>query len=338
MTMKNLPSVELFLIIICCLNRRETKKSINPPKTLISLKNFNFNTKNANNSKVDYLYCDEEISHINQNSKSFDDSTKFAKKRRKISKIRFIAWNQKSIVEDNDSKIYKHKLKRMQKKESFDHWSTPLLNHKIIPRQRSKMIDWMVEWFSIFNKNNETFFLSTYLFDIFLQKTDFTLNDSDVHLIGICCIFIASKFCDIIPISLYDIWVKISHKVFGPNIIRKTEYEIMKTIDWNLNKVTPFHFISHFIKSMRESTIKENQNITLKTVDEKLMTDNSSESNNQSPMKEAYDTLEIVAIQYSKISIINEALLKFKPSEISLASLLNAIKYISETGYTWNKK
>lgn len=51
--------------------------------------------------------------------------------------------------------------------------------------------------------------------DFFFKKYTYTLYDKDVHLIGISCIYIASKFNDIYHIPLETIYEKVGHKKFS---------------------------------------------------------------------------------------------------------------------------
>mmetsp|Transcript_12347 Transcript_12347/g.14112 ORF Transcript_12347/g.14112 Transcript_12347/m.14112 type:complete len:127 (+) Transcript_12347:850-1230(+) len=58
--------------------------------------------------------------------------------------------------------------------------------------------------------------------------------------------------------------------------------------------------------------------------------DNISES-----AKIVIDSLKIATLQLAKMAIINDKLVSFKPSEIALASLMNAVSYLKDTGYLY---
>lgn len=91
------------------------------------------------------------------------------------------------------------------------------------PKLRARMVDWMVECLTVFKKREETFFLSAYLLDYYLSKTDRTHVNGDVHLLGMCSMFIASKFCDIYFVNLFELCDKIGHSSYGPKFVKKTE-------------------------------------------------------------------------------------------------------------------
>lgn len=70
------------------------------------------------------------------------------------------------------------------------------------------MIDWMIEVFASHNKeysnNDLTFFRAVNLLDAYLRSS-YNLNESDMYLIGVTCILIASKIEDIYQISIHTI-------------------------------------------------------------------------------------------------------------------------------------
>ena len=102
--------------------------------------------------------------------------------------------------------------------------------HKINPYIRTKMVDWMIEVLSVFDSSEETFFLSVNIMDLFLWKTQTIYKNENVHLIGVGCMFIASKFQEIYPISLKMFEHRIGHDQFKASDIKKMEAKIFKDI------------------------------------------------------------------------------------------------------------
>ena len=88
-------------------------------------------------------------------------------------------------------------------------------NHKIEDQVRTKMVDWMIEVLHAYKSDTQTLFLSVNLMDTFIKKTSKTLDNSDIHLIGITCMYIMSKFEDVIPLRILSVHQKISHKTFS---------------------------------------------------------------------------------------------------------------------------
>lgn len=77
------------------------------------------------------------------------------------------------------------------------------------------MIDWMVEVLTTFKASEQCFFTAVTLMDRYFKKTDFILGSSDLHLIGVTTMFIASKYEDVVQFSLETIVQKVGHSKFS---------------------------------------------------------------------------------------------------------------------------
>ena len=80
-----------------------------------------------------------------------------------------------------------------------------LFRHKIIPDIRTKMVNWMCEIFYAYKSNFQTYYIAVDIMDKYFNYSKRKLKNKDVHLIGLTCIFIASKYEDIIPFSMKNI-------------------------------------------------------------------------------------------------------------------------------------
>ena len=125
-----------------------------------------------------------------------------------------------------------------------------LSGHDITERMRVKMIDWMIEVLTNYKCEESTYFLSVNLMDRYFKLCNKTLKPEDLHLIGICCMFISSKFCDIYPIKLKIVCEKISHNKFSSEEIKNMEDEIVKTLNYNLLKPTAWEFVNFFLEEI----------------------------------------------------------------------------------------
>ena len=72
----------------------------------------------------------------------------------------------------------------------------------------------VVSNFNVFKSEDHTLFLAVHIMDMYLYKNTSVMKSDDIHLLGLTCIFIASKFEDIIPIRMDSIVNKIGHKTF----------------------------------------------------------------------------------------------------------------------------
>ena len=125
-----------------------------------------------------------------------------------------------------------------------------LEKHSITPQMRLKMVDWMVEIFTIIQTNDITFFNAVNIMDKYFYKSEISYQPSDLHLIGICSIFIASKFCDINPIRLKFLVEKIGHGKFNKEEIIKMEENILSTLQYDILKPTIYEFTTFFFEDL----------------------------------------------------------------------------------------
>ncbi len=79
------------------------------------------------------------------------------------------------------------------------------------------MVDWMLEVLKTFDCSDETYFLSVALLDRYLgesAKRGRIVTDDDVHLLGVACMLIASKFEDTTALTLDLVIAKVGHYSF----------------------------------------------------------------------------------------------------------------------------
>lgn len=122
-----------------------------------------------------------------------------------------------------------------------------LKKHKIEPEIRTKMIDWMIEVLSAYNSDPQTFSLAVQILDMFMSRTQNVLTNNDIHLLGICSMYIASKMEDIVPLRMNHVKSKISHNKFSEKEIKKKEKVILETINFETINTSTYEFIRTFI-------------------------------------------------------------------------------------------
>ena len=72
----------------------------------------------------------------------------------------------------------------------------------------------MEEVLTAYKNSDQTFFLSVNIMDRYFKNTRRILLSTDVHLIGIVCMFIASKYEDVKMLHMKTIITKIGHNKF----------------------------------------------------------------------------------------------------------------------------
>lgn len=127
-------------------------------------------------------------------------------------------------------------------------------NHKINERMRMRMIDWMIEVVNNYKCDDNVFFQSVNLMDDYFKKCsdkNIVLEPSELHLIGVTCMFTCSKYQDIYPLRLKMVYEKIAHKKLSMEDIKKKESEILNMCDFiNIAKPTINDFINCFIEEI----------------------------------------------------------------------------------------
>jgi len=129
--------------------------------------------------------------------------------------------------------------------------------HKLTPMAREKMVDWMVEVFSVYKCGPGTFELAVHIMDSFISKSTKILFDEDIHLIGLTCIYISSKVEDIIPLRMSHIVKNLGHCTFSEKVIMREEREIIKTIDFDLFTAGTYDYLMTFFYDLKVNNARK---------------------------------------------------------------------------------
>jgi hypothetical protein len=129
--------------------------------------------------------------------------------------------------------------------------------HKLTPMARERMVNWMVEVFSVYKCGPGTFELAVHIMDSFISKSKKILFDEDIHLIGLTCIYISSKVEDIIPLRMSHIVKNLGHCTFSGKVIKREEREIIKTIDFDLFTAGTYDYLMTFFYDLKVNNAKK---------------------------------------------------------------------------------
>lgn len=165
-----------------------------------------------------------------------------------------------------------------------------LKHHKISSIARTKMVNWMMEIFAAYSSEPLSFFLAVEIMDNFLQKTKKVYKDDDIHLIGMVCIYMASKMEDIIPLHMIHIKTKIGHDKFSQEEIIKMEREILKILDWDILLITNYDAVKTFLSDFYVNNREMINNLKMDTI--------------------CYD-LEIISIFLCKLICLSESFFRY---------------------------
>ena len=73
---------------------------------------------------------------------------------------------------------------------------------------------------------------------------------SDLHLIGVATMFIASKYEDIYPLKMKMVYEKIAHKKLPIEKIKGLEMDILKVINYRIPAPTSLDFLKVYLKQV----------------------------------------------------------------------------------------
>ena len=217
--------------------------------------------------------------------------------------------------------------------------TNPLNKHEISERMRTRMVDWMIEVLSNYKCDESTYFLSVNVMDRYFRLCTEQLKPDDLHLIGICSMFISSKYYDVYPIKLKLITEKVAHNKFSPDEIKNMEENIIKTIGYALHKPTVYDFVNFYIEEIFYF-VENNFIITDETLSAYLKlycakddTENKSEvyyyEKYKHTRKYTHNLLNLlrnVVIYLAKMNCHDNSLTAEKPSLLAASSLLVGMK------------
>ena len=153
----------------------------------------------------------------------------------------------KEISEELISKYGNYFLKTFDLKNIDTPPSDFMERHKITSSIRTKMVNWMLEVFHSFKSNEETIFCAVKIMDKYIWKAKDILKTKDIHLIGIVCMYLASKTYDAIPIQMSSLIHLIGHDSFDQKCIKEMERKIIKTINFDVMTPTTYEFIQFLL-------------------------------------------------------------------------------------------
>lgn len=124
-----------------------------------------------------------------------------------------------------------------------------LINTKIDMDNRAQMVDWMFEVLHSLQHtfNIHTYFRSVTLMDFYLKQTQSRPKNTDLHIIGVTCMYIASKYEDIYPLPIKRFLKYACANRFTYEQIRDCEILILQTVGFYVSFKTPEEVLHHFI-------------------------------------------------------------------------------------------
>uniref|UniRef100_A0A8C5UCM5 Cyclin B1 n=1 Tax=Malurus cyaneus samueli TaxID=2593467 RepID=A0A8C5UCM5_9PASS len=120
-----------------------------------------------------------------------------------------------------------------------------LAGQEISGDMRAVLVDWLVQTHMFFKFQQETLFLTVSIIDRFLQ--DNVISKTDLQLLGVTALYIASKYEEIVVPCIGD-FSCITDQTFSKAHIIHMERKILKALDFSLGCPLPPHFLKRASK------------------------------------------------------------------------------------------
>jgi hypothetical protein len=137
---------------------------------------------------------------------------------------------------------YEQKLKHLLQRKQADR-ENPLEHHCINPSLRARMTDWMIEVVTSFGLKHRTYFLAVNLMDIFLKTTQKEFTSNELHIIGVTCMIVSSKFNDSNHLTINSAERFIGNGEFRRENLVLMEREIFGLINHHVGMVTVYDLL-----------------------------------------------------------------------------------------------
>lgn len=113
------------------------------------------------------------------------------------------------------------------------------------PLMRTILIDWIIQACNKFKVADETQYYSIQYIDRYLSSK--TIERSDLQLVGICAIFLASKFEEISVPSMRDLCY-ITEDTYTITELKYMEKKMLDVLDYDLGFPTSVHILRYLVK------------------------------------------------------------------------------------------
>ena len=122
----------------------------------------------------------------------------------------------------------------------------------IRPKHRNDLVKWIGEAYLRLQLTSETLFLAVSLLDKVLSSR--VVSKEKLHLVGVSCLFIASKYEENSCPPLSDFRYCANNSFSAEEIIEMERVLLLKVLDFNMNLINPLMFLRRQSKAARSDT------------------------------------------------------------------------------------
>jgi hypothetical protein len=112
---------------------------------------------------------------------------------------------------------------------------------------RQILVDWLIRVNDNFKLLHDTLHLTVYLIDAYLGCIDVSV--SRLQLLGIGALLLASKYEDVHPPCILDL-TELTCNAYTNKEVIEIEFDIYKTVNYNLGRPSPLYFLSRYIDKL----------------------------------------------------------------------------------------
>lgn len=136
---------------------------------------------------------------------------------------------------------------RKDERASLDRDVNMFSNHPgLQPRMRSILLDWLIEVCEVYKLHRETYFLTVDYLDRYLSSKE-NISKNQLQLIGITCLFIASKVEEIYPPKLHE-FAYVTDSACSEEDILQQEILVLQALNWCITPVTIMGWVSIYMQ------------------------------------------------------------------------------------------
>ena len=175
------------------------------------------------------------------------------------------------------------------------------IQNEVKDTSRGFLVEWIIDVHRKFRLLPETLYVTVSTIDRYLSKVQ--IKKTQLHLLGVAALLIATKYEEIYPPELKDL-LSVSENKFTKEEVLKLEFDILSTLEFNFFVPSILRFLQRYRKL----------------------------SNTASD-----DQIFFFAQYISEISLLDAFFLKHKSSEIAAASFILSARSIKKVN-AWNSE
>lgn len=189
----------------------------------------------------------------------------------------------------------------MEPEYAVDYDYLSKVQNEVKDTSRGFLVEWIIDVHRKFRLLPETLYVTVSTIDRYLSKMQ--IKKTQLHLLGVAALLIATKYEEIYPPELKDL-LSVSENKFTKEEVLKLEFEILSTLEFNFFVPSILRFLQRYRKL----------------------------SNTASD-----DQIFFFAQYLSEISLLDAFFLKHKSSEIAAASFILSARSIKKVN-AWNSE